>query len=134
KNLVGESAWLYPQTDVFVDLADARARDGGDVRFGISDSRITATTGDRPAMLFTDAGGVAHEIRCEVIVGADGSRSMCRHQLPETQRPMYSKEDPFARFRVLVEAPPSAPELVYTHSDAGFALVSQRTPSMQRLY
>ena len=39
KNLVGESAWLYPQTDVFVDLADARARDGGDVRFGISDTQ-----------------------------------------------------------------------------------------------
>ena len=25
--------WLYPQTDVFIDLADARARDGGDVRY-----------------------------------------------------------------------------------------------------
>lgn len=33
--LVGESVWLYPQTDVFVDLANARERDGGDVRFGV---------------------------------------------------------------------------------------------------
>ena len=28
---------LYPQTDVFIDLADARERDGGDVRFGVTD-------------------------------------------------------------------------------------------------
>ena len=134
KNLVGESAWLYPQTDVFVDLADARARDGGDVRFGISDTRIADVTGSSPAIRFTDADGVAHEIRCEVIVGADGSHSMCRQQLPETQRRMFSKEYPFAWFGFLVEAPPSAPELVYTHSDHGFALVSQRTSSMQRMY
>src|SRR6476661_3902942 len=32
KGLVGESAWLYPQTDVFIDLASARERDGADVR------------------------------------------------------------------------------------------------------
>lgn len=34
KGLAGEPSWLYPQTDVFIDLADARDRDGGDVRFG----------------------------------------------------------------------------------------------------
>ncbi|MCW2851287.1 MAG: pobA1, partial [Nocardioides sp.] len=38
--LAGASTWLYPQTDVFADLADARARDDGDVRFGVSDVRI----------------------------------------------------------------------------------------------
>ena len=27
QGLVGESAWLYPQTDVFIDLASARERD-----------------------------------------------------------------------------------------------------------
>lgn len=36
KKLVNESVWLYPQQDVFIDLADARARDGGKVYFGIS--------------------------------------------------------------------------------------------------
>ncbi len=75
-----------------------------------------------------------HEVRCEVIVGADGPHSVCRQQLPETQRRTFSKEYPFAWFGFLVEAPPSAPELVYTHSDRGFALVSQRTSSMQRMY
>ena len=30
-DLVGEAVWLYPQNEVFVDLAAARERDGGQV-------------------------------------------------------------------------------------------------------
>src|SRR5699024_6926846 len=33
KELVDASVWLYPQNEVFVDLAAARARDNGDVRY-----------------------------------------------------------------------------------------------------
>ncbi|WP_460602824.1 4-hydroxybenzoate 3-monooxygenase [Jatrophihabitans fulvus] len=134
RELVGASAWLYPQTDVFVDLADARARDGGDVRFGVTDCRVLDPTDDRPGIAFTDASGVAHEIRARVVVGADGSRSMCRAQIPEQQRTQFTREYPFAWFGILCDAPPSAPELVYTNSERGFALVSQRTDTVQRMY
>ena len=134
KALVGESAWLYPQTDVFIDLADARARDQGDVRFGISDTQVMDVTADRPGIRFTDSDGVAQEIRCDFLVGTDGSRSVCRQQLPESQRRHFFKEYPFAWFGFLVEAPHSAPELIYNHSERGFALISQRTATMQRMY
>jgi p-hydroxybenzoate 3-monooxygenase len=134
KGLVGESAWLYPQTDVFIDLAAARERDGGDVRFGITDTRVVEVTTDSPGLLFTDADGVAQEVRCEVLVGADGSRGVCRNEVPESLRRHYRKEYPFAWFGLLVEAPPSAPELVYAHSPRGFALISQRTETLQRMY
>ncbi|RYP84029.1 4-hydroxybenzoate 3-monooxygenase [Nocardioides guangzhouensis] len=132
--LTGASVWLYPQTDVFIDLADARARDGGDVRFGISGTEVVDVTGSRPGIRFTDADGVEQEIRCSYLVGADGSRSVCRHEVPEQQRTHYFREYPFAWFGILVEAPKSAPELVYTHSSRGFALISQRTESLQRMY
>lgn len=134
KALVGESAWLYPQTDVFVDLADARDRDGGDVRFGVRDTRVVDVTGPRPGILFTDADGVAQEVRCDYLVGADGSRSICRYEIPEAGRRHYFREYPFAWFGILTEAPHSAPELVYAHSDRGFALISQRTETLQRMY
>ena len=134
QGLVGESVWLYPQTDVFMDLADARQRDGGDVRFGIADTEVVDVTSDRPGILFTDADGSRQEIRCDHLVGADGSHSVCRQQLPESQRRQFAKEYPFAWFGFLVEAPPSAPELIYNHSDRGFALISQRTTTMQRMY
>lgn len=133
QDLVGASVWLYPQTDVFIDLANARARDGGDVRFGVTDTRVADLT-EQPVLGFTDADGVAREVRCDYLVGADGSRSMCRHELPESRRRQFSKEYPFAWFGILAEAPMSAPELIYTRSDRGFALISQRTESLQRMY
>ena len=134
KTLTGASVWLYPQTDVFIDLADARARDGGDVRFGISGTEVVDVTGSRPGIRFTDADGTDQEVRCSYLVGADGSRSICRHEVPEQQRSHYVREYPFAWFGILTEAPKSAPELVYTHSARGFALISQRTETLQRMY
>ncbi|MET9231657.1 4-hydroxybenzoate 3-monooxygenase [Lentzea sp. NPDC003310] len=129
--LVGESVWLYPQTDVFVDLANARARDGGDVRFGVSDTSVDITG---PAIRFTDSDGVAQEVRCDLLVGADGSRSICRTEVPEAVRRHSSREYPFAWFGIITEAPRSADELVYAHSPRGFALISQRTETHQRMY
>jgi p-hydroxybenzoate 3-monooxygenase len=133
QELVGASVWLYPQTDVFIDLANARARDGGDVRFGVTDPSVRDVTG-RPVVSFTDADGVDHEVECTYLVGADGSRSMCRQELPESLRRHFFKEYPFAWFGIMVEAPPSAPELIYARHDRGFALISQRTHALQRMY
>jgi p-hydroxybenzoate 3-monooxygenase len=129
--LVGASVWLYPQTDVFIDLADARERDGGDVRFGVSESSVDSS-GTRPALLFTDADGEPHEVRCDLVVGADGSRSTTRKLMGDQRH--FFREYPFAWFGILCEAPPSAPVLIYTRSERGFALISQRTESIQRLY
>ena len=134
KGLVGESVQLYPQTDVFIDLADARERDGGDVRFGIGDTRVVDITGDRPGILFTDADRRPQQVSCDYVVGADGSHSICRSEIPEALRRHYFREYPFAWFGILAEAPKSAPELVYNHSARGFALISQRTESLQRMY
>ncbi|CQR59648.1 4-hydroxybenzoate 3-monooxygenase [Streptomyces leeuwenhoekii] len=134
QHLVGESVWLYPQTDVFVDLADARERDGGDVRFGVTGTRVVDLTTERPGILFRDAEGAQREVRCDILVGADGAHGVCRSAVPEAARTLFYHEYPFAWFGVLVEAPPSAAELVYTHSGRGFALISQRTESVQRMY
>jgi 4-hydroxybenzoate 3-monooxygenase len=134
KELTGASVWLYPQTEVFVDLADARERDGGDVRFGVSDVSVVDITTPEPAIRFVDVEGQTQEVRCRYVVGADGARSMCRHEFPEELRRLYVKEYPFAWFGILCEAPPSAPELIYNHSERGFALISQRTEHVQRMY
>ncbi|WP_171165570.1 4-hydroxybenzoate 3-monooxygenase [Streptomyces sp. I05A-00742] len=134
RGLVGESVWLYPQTDVFTDLADARERDGGDVRFGVTGTRVVDLASDRPGILFTDADGAAREVRCAVLAGADGSRGVCRSAVPEAARTHYVRTYPYAWFGVLVQAPPSAAELVYTHSERGFALIGRRTDTLQRMY
>jgi p-hydroxybenzoate 3-monooxygenase len=131
--LVGESVWLYPQTDVFMDLAARREADGGDVRYGVSETTIHDLAG-RPKVWFTDADGQEFEIQADFLVGADGSRSHCRFQIPETHRTWYFHEYPFAWFGILAEAPRSLDVLLYANSEHGFALLSQRTDTVQRMY
>jgi p-hydroxybenzoate 3-monooxygenase len=58
---------------VFADLAAARQKAGGDVRFGVSDTAVSDLTG-APRISFTDADGVAREVQAEILVGADGSQ------------------------------------------------------------
>ncbi|MGC4964063.1 4-hydroxybenzoate 3-monooxygenase [Gordonia sp. DT101] len=131
QKLAGASCWLYPQTQVFVDLHRARTRDGGDLRYGITDTEVTGVL-DTPTVRYTDADGGRHEISADLVVGADGSRSICRSLVADAHQ--YYREYPFAWFGVMVEAPPSAPELIYTRSAQGFALISQRTDTVQRMY
>ena len=134
KDLVGESVWLYPQNEVFVDLAAAREREGGDVRYSVCDTEVLDVTTDTPKIRFTEPDGRPVEIRCRILVGADGSQSICRKAIPEDVRIDHFIEYPFAWFGILTEAPPSAPELIYARSDRGFALISQRSESVQRMY
>jgi p-hydroxybenzoate 3-monooxygenase len=134
KQLAGASVQLYPQTDVVIDLAAARERDGGDVRYGASEVAVVDVTEARPGITYVDQTGVVQEVRCDFLVGADGAHSMTRHRFPEELRRHYFKEYPFAWFGILCEAPPSAPELIYNHSERGFALISQRTLTLQRMY
>ena len=131
KKLMGASCWLYPQTEVFIDLHRARTRDDGDLRYGVSDTEVTGVL-DTPSVRYTDAEGASHEITADIVVGADGSRSICRTMIAGARQ--YFREYPFAWFGVLVQAPPSAPELIYTRAPEGFALISQRTDEVQRMY
>lgn len=74
KELVGQSVWLYPQTDVFIDLVDARARDGGRVHFGVTDPAVAGETTERPTMSFTGADGNRTEADLGDPAGARGRR------------------------------------------------------------
>ncbi len=134
QDLVGASVWLYPQTDVFIDLADARDRDGGSVQFGIAQTEVLDIETEKPRLRWTAADGARHEVRARYIVGADGSRSQCRDLVPEGHRRQHVKEYPFAWFGIMAEARKSAPELIYAASVDGFALISQRTDRVQRMY
>jgi p-hydroxybenzoate 3-monooxygenase len=130
QELTGASCWLYPQTEVFVDLHRARVRDEGDLRYGVHSTNVSGVD-DAPTVEYVDEQGT-HRVVADLVVGADGSRSACRKLV--TGAKQYFREYPFAWFGVLVEAPPSAPELIYTRARDGFALISQRTDGLQRMY
>lgn len=130
EQVVGSSVWLYPQTEVFIDLHASRTRGGGDLRYGIRDTKVTDVL-DQPRVTYFDDEG-EHEVTADIVVGTDGSHSACRVLVKASEQ--YFREYPFAWFGILCEAPKNARELIYTRSERGFALISQRTESLQRMY
>ena len=132
KDLVDATVTLYAQNEVFLDLAAARRRDGGDVRYEAEVTEVLDLETTTPKFRFTDKDGAAFEVHCDILVGADGSRSFCRRAVKGEQD--YKIEYPFAWFGILTEAPKSAPELIYANSPHGFALISQRSETVQRMY
>ena len=130
----GRSVMVYAQHEVLKDLIAKRVADGGDVRFGVTDTKVDDFLTEQPKISFTHEGN-QESLECDFVIGADGSRTMCRFLIPQPEvRTDFFRQYPFAWFGILAEAPPSSDELIYAHSDRGFVLVSTRSPSVQRLY
>jgi len=130
----GRSVMVYAQHEVLKDLIAKRVADGGDVRFVVTDTKVDDFLTEQPKISFTHEGN-QESLECDFVIGADGSRTMCRFLIPQPEvRTDFFRQYPFAWFGILAEAPPSSDELIYAHSDRGFVLVSTRSPSVQRLY
>lgn len=132
--LVGRSVWLYPQHEVLKDLLSLRLGADQDIRFGATVTHVEGVEGPRPHVIAAGAHGEVLEIDADFVVGADGSRSVVRTAVTGSSTGGYFREYPFAWFGILCEAPPSADELIYSNSPDGFALISQRSPEVQRMY
>jgi len=129
----GKRVTVYAQHEVIKDLVAARLAAGGDIRFGAADVALEGTDTAHPALRFTE-NGVPRRIECDFIAGCDGSHGVSRHSLPAGALQRFERVYPFGWFGILVEAPPSSDELIYASHDRGFALVSTRSPTLQRMY
>ena len=129
----GRAIMLYAQHEVIKDLVKARLEAGGDIRFEVAGTAVDDLTTELPKIRFRE-GERDQELHCDVIAGCDGSWGVCRPAIPADRRTDYAREYPFGWFGILAEAPPSSKELIYAYHDRGFALVSTRSPQVQRLY
>ncbi|HTS22694.1 MAG TPA: 4-hydroxybenzoate 3-monooxygenase [Casimicrobiaceae bacterium] len=129
----GKTIVLYAQHEVLKDLIAARLGAGGTILFEASDASLHGVEGDSPRIRFGHDGG-ERELACDFVAGCDGFHGACRPSIPESARSEYTRVYPFGWFGILAEAPPSSPELIYAHHRRGFALVSTRSPQIQRLY
>lgn len=128
----GKRVTVYPQHDVLIDLIAHLEGLGQPMHFGVKDTALHDLTTDAPRVTFTDSGGAARELRCDYVAGCDGFHGPSRQAIP--QRREYQKVYPFGWLGILVEAPPSYHELIYSNHERGFALLSTRTPEIQRMY
>jgi p-hydroxybenzoate 3-monooxygenase len=130
----GRSIMVYAQHEVIKDLVKARLDAGAPIEFGVKDVTPQDLDTEAPKVRFRDAADVLCELGCDFVAGCDGFHGVSRPALPSRRRSEFTRTYPFGWLGILVEAPPSTDELIYAHHERGFALVSTRSPQIQRLY
>ncbi|WP_343733241.1 4-hydroxybenzoate 3-monooxygenase [Duganella sp.] len=132
--LTGKSITVYPQHEVLKDLVAARLAAQGTILFEVSEVALHDVATSKPFVTFRH-NGEAQRIDADFIAGCDGYHGVSRPAMPDqATRQDYQKIYPFGWFGILVESAPSSEELIYAQHDRGFALVSTRSPTVQRLY
>ena len=130
----GRAITVYAQHEVLKDLIRLRLEAGAEIHFEATATAIEDATAARPTIRFTTREGEARTLACDFVAGCDGGHGMSRAAIPETVRRDYFRAYPFGWFGILAQAPPSSEELIYAHHERGFALVSTRSPDVQRMY
>jgi len=130
----GRSIMVYAQHEVIKDLVKARQDAGAPIEFGVKDVTLQDLDTEAPKVRFRNAAGELCGLECDFVAGCDGFHGISRPTIPSRRRHEFARTYPFGWLGVLVEAPPSTEELIYAHHERGFALVSTRSPQIQRLY
>lgn len=131
--LTGHSITVYAQHEVLKDLVAARVEAGGQLLFGVSGTSIHSIETATPSIRFKYE-GAACELQCDFVIGCDGSQGVSRASIPAALRKDYERVYPFGWFGILCEGRASSDELIYARHERGFALVSTRSPNVQRMY
>jgi len=131
--LTGRAITVYAQHEVIKDLVKARLDAGGKILFEAKDAALYDLDSATPKLRLYHQDSLV-EIACEFVAGCDGFHGVSRPSIPSRLRHEFARTYPFGWFGILVEAPASTAELIYAHHERGFALVSTRSPQIQRLY
>jgi p-hydroxybenzoate 3-monooxygenase len=129
----GRTITIYGQTDVVKDLIRIRLDAGLPLLFEVSGVTVHDLDSERPRIRFRHD-SAEHELECDVVAGCDGYHGVCRPSIPDGVLREFWREYPFGWLGILAAAAPSNDELVYAHSERGFALLSLRSPELSRLY
>jgi p-hydroxybenzoate 3-monooxygenase len=129
----GRSIVIYGQTEVVKDLIAARLAADLPLHFDVSDVDVHDVETDSPRIGFT-RDGTDEQLDCDVIAGCDGFHGVCRPAIPDGVLRAFERDYPYGWLGILAEVEPSMDELVYTHSERGFALLSLRSPKLSRYY
>jgi p-hydroxybenzoate 3-monooxygenase len=129
---LGKQFVAYGQTNLQEDLFAAADRRGAAPITDAEDVQPLDMATKRPHVRFT-VRGEARRLDCDFIAGCDGFHGVSRTSFPPGVLREYEKIYPFGWLGVLAPVPP-LPEIAYCHSPRGFALASQRNPTLSRYY
>ncbi len=129
----GKRVMVYGQTEVTRDLMEARERAGLLTVYEARNVTPLEFGSERPRVRY-EKDGQQHEISCDFIAGCDGFHGVCRASIPADSIRNYEKVYPFGWLGILADVPPVSHELIYAHTERGFALCSQRSATRSRYY
>ncbi|WP_102346548.1 4-hydroxybenzoate 3-monooxygenase [Bacillus sp. Marseille-P3661] len=129
----GKRITVYPQHEVIKDLVEQRFNTGGDIIFSVEDVTLHDIETKQPKIRFKKD-GENEEIVCDFIAGCDGFHGPSRQAIPDNVRKEHLHVYPYGWLGILADAKQANPELIYSNHDRGFALLSTRTPELQRHY
>jgi p-hydroxybenzoate 3-monooxygenase len=134
EGLTGKGVMVYGQTQVTTDLYAAVDQSGVPVVDRAADVTLHGVDGTDPYVTFVGHDGVEHRVDCDYVAGCDGSHGVSRSAIPPEVLRTWERIYPFGWLGILSETPPVDKELVYAHSERGFALCSMRHSMLSRYY
>jgi len=129
----GSTVMIYGQTELTLDLFNARDAMGGVIIDEAEDVTPHDVNSDAPYLTYRKD-GEAHRIDCQFIAGCDGYHGVSRTAIPDDVLKNYQRNYPFGWLGVLSDTPPVSHELIYANHERGFALCSQRSITRSRYY
>ncbi|MHC2331319.1 4-hydroxybenzoate 3-monooxygenase [Bradyrhizobium sp. USDA 4454] len=129
----GKTVTIYGQTEVTLDLMNARKAAGLTTIYSAADVKPLDFDTDHPRVSYVKD-GVSHDIACDFIAGCDGFHGVSRASVPASAITSYERVYPFGWLGILSETPPVSPELIYNNHERGFALCTMRSTHRSRYY
>jgi p-hydroxybenzoate 3-monooxygenase len=132
KKFTGKQMMAFGQTAITEELYQVRMHAGGQVINEAASVELRDITSDKPYVIF-EYNGVEQRLSCEIIVGCDGFHGVSRLSIPTSVQRTFERTYAFGWLGVMSQTPPIG-EIMYAHHSRGFALASQRNPTLSRYY
>ena len=128
----GRPHYIYPQHELTARLAAALAATGADIRWAHTVQAVTPRPGGGVVLSGTDSDRGRFEVRCDVAVGCEGSRSAVAAAM--TGLRVSEQQLPVRWLSLIGAAPPPQQHTVYAAHPSGFAGQMRRGPGQTRYY
>jgi p-hydroxybenzoate 3-monooxygenase len=133
KAATGKTVMIYGQTEVTLDLMNARKAAGLTSIYEAANVTPLDFDTDQPRVTCVKD-GVTCEIACDFIAGCDGFHGISRASVRPTAIETFERVYPFGWLGILSETPPVSHELIYSNHARGFALCTMRSTHRSRYY
>jgi p-hydroxybenzoate 3-monooxygenase len=133
KAATGKTVMIYGQTEVTLDLMNAREAAGLTSVYEAADVTPLDFDTDHPRVTYKK-NGTTHEIACDFIAGCDGFHGVSRASVKPSAIETFERVYPFGWLGILSETPPVSHELIYSNHERGFALCTMRSMRRSRHY